>query len=313
MISVVSTDEELESIGSDWAALWKRTPAATPFQSPHWMLPWWGEFGTGQPRVAISNDGALLTGILPLYSLPEERKVLPIGAGTTDYLDVLGNSAGLLNSVLDKVSTEGITSCNLVDIQPSSTLLHALAPGWIAKWQESVSCPVLTLPDIPKLARRKLNMNRNRAVRAGGWRVESGNSESIQQHLDRLVRLHQGRWETRGEPGAMADPRVRAFWRKALPGLFDAGLLRLNSLLVRDEVAAVVAALLAPGRIYFYLGGFDEAHAFVGPGTILIGSMLEEAVAEGRSEAHFLRGRESYKYAWGAKDRWNWSGTLNPE
>ena len=67
-------------------------------------------------------------------------------------------------------------------------------------------------------------------------------------------------------------------------------------------------ALLAPGRIFFYLSGYDAARRFVSPGTLLVGAMLEQAVAEGRTEAHFLRGRESYKYAWGAVDRLNASG-----
>ena len=35
-------------------------------------------------------------------------------------------------------------------------------------------------------------------------------------------------------------------------------------------------------------------------------------MAEGRTEAHFLRGQESYKYAWGGVDRVNYSGRLVP-
>jgi hypothetical protein len=32
---------------------------------------------------------------------------------------------------------------------------------------------------------------------------------------------------------------------------------------------------------------------------------IEQAIAEGAREFHFLRGPEAYKYAWGATDRWN--------
>ena len=60
--------------------------------------------------------------------------------------------------------------------------------------------------------------------------------------------------------------------------------------------------------MYFYLNGYDVGQAFVSPGTLLVGAMLEEAAAEGRAEAHFLRGREGYKYAWGAVDRMNGTG-----
>ena len=71
-------------------------------------------------------------------------------------------------------------------------------------------------------------------------------------------------------------------------------------------------ALLAPRRMFFYLTGFDMAQRFVSPGTLLLGAMLEQAIGEGRTEAHFLRGQESYKYAWGAMDRRNYSARLTP-
>ena len=71
-------------------------------------------------------------------------------------------------------------------------------------------------------------------------------------------------------------------------------------------------ALLGPGRILFYLSGYDAARGYESPGTLLVGAMLEEAVREGRREAHFLRGGEAYKYAWGAVDRPNHACRLTP-
>ena len=99
-----------------------------------------------------------------------------------------------------------------------------------------------------------------------------------------------------------------AFWRDAAPRLLAAGLMRLQVLRVAGVVAAATMALLAPDRIFFYLSGYDVAQSFVSPGTLLLGAMLEQAITEGRTEAHFLRGQESYKYAWGAVDRCNYSG-----
>ena len=92
-----------------------------------------------------------------------------------------------------------------------------------------------------------------------------------------------------------------------------AGLLRLQVLRIGGAAAAAILALLSgPNRIMFYLSGFDAAHSFVSPGTILLGEMLDQAAREGRTEAHFLRGREPYKYAWGAVDRPTWSRRLEP-
>ncbi|HYZ62748.1 MAG TPA: GNAT family N-acetyltransferase [Acetobacteraceae bacterium] len=315
MIAVLETDAALEAIAPEWEALWRRTPGATPFQSPSWLLPWWRQFGTGMARVGVWRRGGALEGVLPLYVLEEDgaRKLLPIGAGTTDYLDALGDPAPLLAPVLERARQDGITHCDLFDVPPGSALLDLPAPpGWRAEWAGGNPCPVLVFPDIPARIRRKLRMSRHRADRMGGWAAEAAGPETVQAMLAELIRLHQARWTAQGETGTLASDPVLAFHRQAAPGLLAAGRLRLQVLRVAGEVVAAILALLAPGRIFFYLSGFDERHAFVSPGTLLLGSMLEEAMAEGRAEAHFLRGREAYKYAWGGVDRLNMTCRLTP-
>jgi CelD/BcsL family acetyltransferase involved in cellulose biosynthesis len=304
LIAVIETDAALEALAPEWHALWSRTPDPTPFQSPRWLLPWWRQFGTGLPRVAVERHGGELAAILPLYILPDERKLLPIGAGTTDYLDGIGDPAPLLPAILQRSS--GIEACDLFETPPCSRLLDISPPtGWHMEHAPGSACPVLTFPNIPARTRRKLRMSRHRAARDGGWKVEQASLQTVQVLLDELIRLHQLRWTAQGETGTLASEKVLAFHRHAAPLLLEVGLLRLQVLRLAGEVAAAILALLAPGRIFFYLSGFDERHAFVSPGTLLLGAMLEQAMEEGRTEAHFLRGREAYKYAWGAVDRFN--------
>lgn len=315
MIAVLETDAALEALAPEWDAFWRRTPEATPFQSPHWLLAWWRQFGTAMPRIAVERRGGALTGLLPLYVLdePGQRKLMPIGAGTSDYLDALGDPAPLLRPVLERARADRVDVCDLIEIPPGSALLHADAPqGWCAAWHESSACPVLSFPDIPARIRRKLRMSQHRAERGGGWTVETAGLDTVQPFLAELVRLHQSRWTAQGEPGSYASPAVLACQREAAPALMAAGALRLQVLHYAGTIAAAILALLAPGRILFYLSGFDEAHGFVSPGTILLGAMLEQAMAEGRTEAHFLRGREAYKYAWGGIDRMNMACRLTP-
>ena len=308
MIEILDTDVAVAALAPEWAALWSRCPDATPFQSPHWLLPWWCAFGTGLPRVALERRGGAVVGILPLYVLSGERKALPIGAGTSDYLDGLGDPAPLLPALLDRLRADPVDHVDLIETPPWSRLLGL--PG--VTWTPGSPCPVLTLADIPSGIRRKLRMSRHRAERAGGWAVETATADTLDADLDMLIRLHQGRWTAQGEPGVLADPAVLSFWRDAAQGLLAAGSLRLQLLRVGGVVAASIMALLSPGRIFFYLSGYDPAQAFVSPGTLLLGAMLEQATAEGRVEAHFLRGQESYKYAWGAVDRWNAAGRPAP-
>ena len=307
-MNLLADDPALHALAPEWDELWTRTPGATPFQSPRWLLPWWRQFGTGQPHVVTMRRNGRLAAVLALYVY--EGRLLPIGAGLSDMLDVLApdddTAAALLAFALDGAT--GISACDLIELPPGARLLSAPAP-WPATVQLSGPCPVLPLSPalgaIPARQLRKLRMSRHRADRIGGARITLADPSTLAAYQDRLFALHQARWTAQNEPGVFADPRVAAFHREAGPLLMEAGLLRIAAVHLDGTMAATVAALLSPGAIHFYLSGFDSRFAFESPGTLLLGAMLEQAAAEGRTEANFLRGAEAYKYAWGAADRPN--------
>ena len=171
------------------------------------------------------------------------------------------------------------------------------------------------LADVLSRRRRAALRNaRNRAERMGDWAVRTATADTLDECLGALVSLHRARWGARGEPGGvLADPRVLALHRDAAPGLLAGGALRLQVLHLGDAPAAAHYALLGGGgRILLYLSGFDEARARESPGAILLGDLVEWALAEGWRELHFLRGDESYKYGWGAVDRFNAARRLVP-
>ncbi|TIV26500.1 MAG: GNAT family N-acetyltransferase, partial [Mesorhizobium sp.] len=94
------------------------------------------------------------------------------------------------------------------------------------------------------------------------------------------------------------------FHRRALPRLADNGLARCLTIEIGDAVVGAYYGFHHRDRAYAYLGGFDPAYAEESPGAILIGHAIAEAANEGAREFDFLRGREGYKYGWGANDRW---------
>jgi CelD/BcsL family acetyltransferase involved in cellulose biosynthesis len=65
---------------------------------------------------------------------------------------------------------------------------------------------------------------------------------------------------------------------------------------------AVLYGFVEKDTLYCYLQGLDPAAAHRSPGTVLVGMVLEDAAREGLGAVDFLRGREAYKYAWGAVD-----------
>ena len=310
-LEVVTDDATLPRLWPAWEALWKAVPQATPFMAPAWLKPWWGAFGTGRVVIAVRYGANGIIGLLPLYRLGD--KLLPMGVGISDYFDSLlapdapaDTADNLLRAALQ--ATDALRA-DLPELPEGARLLNVVTPpGWVAESCSGPPCPVLRLnpePSVPKGMRRDIRQARHRAERAGGWTAERADAATFPARLKELTRLHQARWTGRGEAGVLADPAVLAFHQAAGPELLRAGLLRLEILRLRGQAAAAIYALLAPDRIFFYLSGFDADFAHESPGTILLAHMIKEAAREGRHEAHFLRGGEAYKYAWGGVDRMN--------
>lgn len=297
----------LAALEPDWWELWRACPAATPFASPAWLLPWWGAFRPGRlATLAVRQDGRL-AGLAPLWleEGPQGRRLLPLGLGITDHLDVLvrpdapGAGPALVEAVM---SLPGWDVWSLEEMAPDAMALGLALPD--AKTADHGACPVLSLEGehVPSAKRRKLRMSLNRVARRNGQVAEPTDLSSF---LDDLIRLHGARWRERGEPGVLDDPAVRRFHEAALPRLAAAGLARLFALTIEDRVAGAYYGLHHRGRAYAYLGGFDPAFAFESPGTVLMGHAIEAARREGAREFDLLRGQEPYKYEWGAVDRVN--------
>ncbi len=311
----------------DWVDLWQRTPQATPFQSPAWQLAWWAQFGTQRAVLATLRMQGRLLGLLPCYVLPDGGgKLLPIGAGISDTMDVLlatdapPDAAARL--VAEALRAAGpVTRADFIDLPPTSLLRTALGPaGWQSTLSQSEPCPVLTLTGtrmreiIPAAAHRKLRMNRNRASRAGGAQLVLANAAALPRSIETVFALHAARWTERGEPGGvLADMRVGACLREAAPALHASGALLVAELHIGGDVAASCLAFLAgPDRLLLYLGGFDAAYAACSPGSLLVDALARKCIADDRREIHFLRGGEAYKYAWGAVDRHNATRSFVP-
>ena len=85
--------------------------------------------------------------------------------------------------------------------------------------------------------------------------------------------------------------------------LAGSGLLLLDALRFDGRVVAAIYGFRAHGTSSYYLGGFDPSLRKLSPGVALIGWTIEQELRAGAVAFDFLRGGESYKYAWGASDR----------
>src|SRR5690606_9891372 len=96
-VAEVTSAQALEALRPEWTRLWQRSPHATPFQFPDWLLTWWNLFGRGRLLALILHREGSLAGIAPLFIDSDSeaergesvRPVLVVGTGVTDHLDAL--------------------------------------------------------------------------------------------------------------------------------------------------------------------------------------------------------------------------------
>jgi CelD/BcsL family acetyltransferase involved in cellulose biosynthesis len=255
-------------------------------------------------------------------------EVFQVGIATTDYLDGLfeapfaENSAAAVFAHLDR-SAHHWDVCDLQQLRSECPLLKAPIPE---NWRETVTvqdtCPFVALPRNAEELRGVMSPRLYKDVRYS-WRkleklgpvsIESADQRNLQELLESLSWLHGARWSSRGEAGVLACPGVRRVHQESAPALLARGLLRLHAIRLGGRIIASFYGFadLTAGdrRTYFYLSGFDPALAHLSLGGLIIDHAVRAAIDEGAAEFDFLRGREAYKYRWGARDRFTYRRQL---
>jgi CelD/BcsL family acetyltransferase involved in cellulose biosynthesis len=315
---VLTDFQTLQQLSPEWTELWGRCPGVTPFQRPEWLLSWTQAF---RPRVLcvieVRRAGAL-AGLAPLflYGSGNERILAPLGAGVSDYLDWLIDpveNAAILERIFDGLrnSIPRWDRLELTDLPHSSYLLRVAFDDWDCERSIENACPVLSLPRtaksveevLPSKQRHNLRTARRRIAEAGQVQVEIANRETLDELLAAMMRLHGARWEQCGTAGVLADHAVQEFNQFAGRALLERGILRLYGLRFNGQLIATLYALAEQEIVFCYLQGFDPAYRWFSPGAQILAAVIEDAMRGGKTAVDFLRGRETYKYAWGGRDQ----------
>jgi CelD/BcsL family acetyltransferase involved in cellulose biosynthesis len=313
---------ELESVrrlAPEWMELRQREARSTPFQGPEWLLPWIETFRPHELWLLEVRDREKLTGVAPLFAYRREtgeRSLAILGAGISDYLDFIVDPAyahEVLQAIFEFMrNAEGEwNQVELLDLRRESPIITGAPTGeWEAERLQHDVCPRLALPAgveelrqvIPSRQRRNLRTAINRTRREGKMTITIATPATLAEHLDALLQLHGARWRETGEPGVLANAAVREFHWKAAPLLLEAGVLRLYGLRLNGELIAALYTLWERDVVYLYLQGFNTAYGEFSPGMQIVAAVAHDALRERKKAIDFLRGREPYKYSWGAQD-----------
>ncbi len=307
VIVEVARPDALRSLESQWDALWRRCPRATPFQAPAWLLSWAAHFAPERCSAALLRAEGRLVGLAPIFCW--EGSLLLAGTGPSDRGDALIEpgyeaEAPRLLAALPDAAPENFDRIDLQQLAPDSPLLAATPPdGWSEERQPGDACLIAPLHGEQGLGaasgrQRSHWRHALRHLERRGGNVGLVPPDEIGPAVEDLLRLNALRW---GAEGVLADPLMTALLREAGPALARANLLRLYEVRLGPDRIAALMVLAGSWAHYGYNGGFDPAYAKLSPSAMLVGVAMAQAAREGVARFDFLRGHESYKSIWGAE------------
>ncbi|MGE5499583.1 MAG: GNAT family N-acetyltransferase [Syntrophothermus sp.] len=310
----------MERLSPEWTALWLNDKNASPFQSPYWVISWWKVFGAGELAVIAAWDNEELTGLIPLYIRRDEsdgkRKLVFIGTGNTDYLDLIvreGYEETILNAFrrfLDS-NKDQWDECRLTGLRECSLFLKLNYPEH-SEVNRINAAPSVRLRDsfddyLLKLSpqfRKNIIRAESNLSKTGTLNLRLSSEVTLNSDLNILYELHAKSWGEKNSPGVLSDSSVKKFLQEACRGLLEKKFLRLYSLMFDDKAIASVITFLSPAGLLYYIGGYEPEYRKYSPGSLIIYYILQELCGSGTGRFDFLTGRESYKYKWCAEDEY---------
>jgi len=186
-----------------------------------------------------------------------------------------------------------------------------MAEGWTLNVEREDVCPVVILPGgadmetyldtLGKKDRHEIRRKVRRAEAVGEVRLDD--SADPLSELESFIELHQKKWKADGLfPDTPGGAQSRVLFQRLFELHGADGPLRLSFLSVGGRrIAAGIHFETDEGYLY-YNAGVDPDAFDLSPGVLLVYSLIARALAAGAPRLDFLRGNESYKYAWGAID-----------
>jgi len=318
-IEVLTSAGEFALLEEEWEDLYHNSPRATPFQSWAWLYSWWEFYGEDYELrlITVRDDEGLLIGLAPLMLKRRLgfRRLLFVGTGPTDYLDVLARE-GWETQVLEALARtlRQMGSWQVVD-------LHQLRPdaaAWgicrhwdgpqLGVWQSN--CPVIDakpwdelLASIKKSLRSSARQTLRRA-REDGLRCELAGVEDAKAAARRLVAVSRQQWQSRWRETGPEHwtRRFEAHLEVAGRRMTARGLGGISEFWRDGEV--VISHFLVFGRDFvgqYMIGASQEALRRYQFSSLGMWDGINVSIDRKGTYFDLLRGEEPYKLRWSSR------------
>jgi CelD/BcsL family acetyltransferase involved in cellulose biosynthesis len=328
-LTVVTRLEDVLWFEPGWSALWQETKDTTPFQSAAWLIAYLQCFQPEPFNVVFFRRGERVVAVLPLVarglhgrSSRSEAEATQsglrlLGEGVSDYLDMLclEDERSSVGELLQSWLGDQLLHQKSAEFQqlPANAVLRStpIHRALHDELQSGVPCPIVRLQQagtgaawpLPATMKRHVENSLRAIKRIDRLSLKKADRLSLDAAISILFSLHAKRWRLRGLPGVFETAEKQAFYRQAFGALLRDCALDLFTLFLGDVPIASLAALRKNEVLYYYIGAFDPDYAKFSPGNLIIAQVIEFARMAGCHTFDFLRGREPYKYKWGAEDQ----------
>jgi CelD/BcsL family acetyltransferase involved in cellulose biosynthesis len=337
-LHLVESTQEFDGLESEWDLLFEENGVSV-FQSFEWQRTWWKYFGEGNPctrlYIIVIRSGQRLLAIAPFFietintlGLYTLRKISLLGRRDSDYLDVLA-AKGFESLSVDVIASHLAKHSSMFDVLylediPERSRTHTALYEALARAQFrgelfiNEYCPrtrlldswEATLSSFTGTHRRYLNQRRRQIRENFVAEFEvTAEQKDVSQNMTDFIALHQRRWNKKGYKGVFSDQRMVLFHHEVAQRCFQRGWLFLAFLRLDGKRTAAIYGFRFRDELEYYLGGVEEGGAAgpYSPGSVLHSYAMEAAIREGKKVYDFMRGRERYKYTFGAVDCANWT------
>ena len=141
---------------------------------------------------------------------------------------------------------------------------------------------------------------------------EPNGMADVEQMIEKLIQLHQDRWNDIGFPGAFQDERFRKFFKEISFSAYRDNRLWIKQAVDENGISAVRMLLMYNGRYYDYMSGYDDdsPSAKRRPGIGLLLELVENSFEQPIDRIELLRGDEGYKHDFTSLSLNNWKITI---
>jgi CelD/BcsL family acetyltransferase involved in cellulose biosynthesis len=326
-VKLLSSWDEVELLRPDWNAILEHNQTLTIFSSPEWLSSWWRAYGNGKQlhTLAFRDGRGALVGLVPLYLQPLRVGILPslqelrlVGDGSTDsdnldFVVAPGHEQNVAQSLFRHLASDRRWDIFQLNCMASDSLAahFFLQEIRAAHWKfavSTISWSAVELPDTWEAYLKQLSPKERGKVGNRLRRLQSrfptkfykcSSAIELPACLDHLFRLHQKRWESRGEPGSFASQERRRFYADMAQQFLSRGWLELWLFELNEAAVAAQYAFRYGRTVYSLQEGFDPDYSSDSVGYVLRSYALREFIESGIRRYEFLAGENESKLRWG--------------